>query len=775
MKNPDNKGLSIFYKLLLAFIAIVTVISGSMTVVHYVFSKQSIENQTRERLQQVFTSIEDHFIDDIDSYLKDVRLLASNPLLDEFIMSSEIEKEINARALERLFLKSIDIMPDAKSISYTDYSGMEQVKVDKAGRIRTYMDVSGSTIFKNIAEAPPNAIYIDGPNYEKDGSAFLSIGIHKIDADIGEFGGAVVIEYNLGHFIGYLSEIKIFHGDYIWAFTPDGKVIKEPADMKTYFDPRPHISDSNQNTPLLLSFSEGMVLYKDFSYYPDKPLLRLAISIPSIVLFDDINRVLRFLSVVFLLSLAITILIVSYLSRYMSRPIIKLADAATRLAKGDLSASVDITTGGEVGMLVDSFNKMTSDIQNTTVSKNYFNNIIQSIFNPLIVIATDHTILMVNSATCKFLGYSEEELIGTSVANIINAELLDNELEINGNVTKGVIENTETLYTTKDGVHIPVIFSSSVILKSDGSTKGFVCVAQDITELVEAQQRLEVAQSQLVDSAHKAGMADIATGILHNLGNVLNSVNSSSEEITHIVSKSKVTSLLNANQLLKENLDHIGTFLSSDEKGRKLPEFYLKLGAVLQEENSIIEKNMKRIEDKINTMKGIVETQQDYAKAEFHSEKEELPKIINDVLKIQKDLIDANGVHVQGDYDKPLRSKVQKYKLVQVLLNLVKNAVESMKRNDFQNKIKELTIETGHADDSEDYIRVKDNGCGIPPENLVKIFNHGFTTKENGHGFGLHASANAMTEMGGSITVDSNGDNKGTVFTVKLPVQSEEG
>jgi C4-dicarboxylate-specific signal transduction histidine kinase len=96
-----------------------------------------------------------------------------------------------------------------------------------------------------------------------------------------------------------------------------------------------------------------------------------------------------------------------------------------------------------------------------------------------------------------------------------------------------------------------------------------------------------------------------------------------------------------------------------------------------------------------------------------------------------------------------------------------------MKSNDLQNKTNELIIETGHIDGDNDFIIVKDNGCGILPDNLVKIFNHGFTTKDKGHGFGLHASANAMTEMGGSITVESEGENKGAAFMVKLPVDEE--
>jgi PAS domain S-box-containing protein len=661
-------------------------------------------------------------------------------------------------------------MPDGRSISFVDYAGMEKIKVDRAGRIRTYRDMSSSKLFANIAAASSGSIDIEGPYRDEDDNNLLSIGINKTDADIGEFGGTIFIEYDLQYFLQYLDEIKIFNENHIWVFSPDGQVLKHPTNMKACFDPAPYLPEGYKESPLLSTVREGMVVYQGFSFAPGKPFLKLAISIPDSVLYQDIGKVLRFLSMVFLISLAITFVLVSYLSGYISGPIIKLSDAAVRLAKGDLQSKVDIKTTGEVQMLVNSFNQMTSDLMKTTVSKDDFNNIIQSMFDSLIVLSPDYTIRMVNSATCKFLDYREDELIGCPVGKILNVELLDKETEVNGIIRQGLNDNMETVYTTKEDREIPVIFSSSIMPDADGSTSGYVCVARDITERIKAEKELFEAQKQLVDSAHKAGMADIATGILHNLGNVLNSVNSSAEKIKQIVRTGKVKSFINANQLLKEHMDHIGEFLSTDEKGRKLPEFFLKLGDVLLEENSRIGENMQRIEDKIRTMKGIVATQQDYARAEYHCEKEELPKIISDVMKIQKDLIESNGVHIAGDYEKPLRCKVHKYKLVQVLLNLVKNAVESMKGNDFHNKTRELKIETGRIDDQNDFIRVIDNGCGIPSENHIKIFNHGFTTKEKGHGFGLHASANAMTEMGGSLTAESDGENKGAAFTVTLPV-----
>jgi PAS domain S-box-containing protein len=691
-------------------------------------------------------------------------------LLDDFIMSSSIEYDINARALERLFIKYRDLMKCVRSIAFVDYVGKEKVKVDVTGRVRNYRDIGGSRLFAQIAEAPAGSYHIEGPYRDKDGGVCFSLGIHKTDADIGEFGGAVVVEHDFSHFLDHLREITIYNTNPVWVFAPSGEILKKPGDTQTVFDPRSFFADGVQVTPSFLTVPQGQVIYQDFSIAANEPFIRIAVSIPRALLLQDINHVLSFLSVVFLISLVVTFLIVTSLSRYLTRPIVILAHAATRLAGGDLSTSVAIKTSGEVKLLVDSFNKMTSDFQKTTVSKEYFNNIIQSMFDPLMVIASDYRILMVNPAACKCLGYGASELIGSPVGRFIDTWLLDNGKEIDGKLVPGVVDNQETVFTHRDGTQIPVILSSSLMKEADGGGRGYVCVARDITERIKAEKALAEAQQQLVDSAHKAGMADIATGILHNLGNVLNSINASAEEISHIVRASKVSSLIKANQLLLDHLDHFSEFLSHDEKGKKLLAFYLKLGDVLLEENGRISENMERIEDKIHTVTGIVETQQDFAKAEFFSEKEELAKIIDDVLKIHKDLIKTNGVKVQEDYKKPLRCKVHKYKLVQVLMNLVKNAVESMISNDINNKINELRIETGNFDDQYDYIRVTDNGCGIPRKHLIKIFNHGFTTKEKGHGFGLHASANALTEMGGSISAESQGENLGAVFTVKLPV-----
>ncbi len=368
MKRSETKSLSIFHKWLIAFLAVVITISGTLTAVFYVFSKKSIEKQTQERLHQVFSEAEHYINNEIEAFVKDIQLLASNPLLDEYLISSEIELDINARVLERLFLRSLKLMNDARNISFVDYSGKERVKVDRTGRIRRYGDVSGSRIFSEISSGHPGSIHLEGPHNHKEEKVLITVGIHKIDADIGEFGGAIIVDYSLENFLKHLNEIIIYDENPVWVFAPKGDVLRKPFNHKEMFDPRPFISEQLQDAPVLSELDEGMLIYQDFSLAPGKPLMRLAISIPTSLLFQDINKALRFFSIAFLFSLIITFLIVYYLSGYMSRPIVKLAAAAARLADGDFSHKATISSNDEIGLLAQSFNNMVDNLDQSQKS-----------------------------------------------------------------------------------------------------------------------------------------------------------------------------------------------------------------------------------------------------------------------------------------------------------------------------------------------------------------------------------------------------------------------
>ena len=365
MKSADSKGISIFFRLLLAFVGVVIVISGLLTGVFYTFSvhfeKDRVEEQLLQQLGAIGQSFHYHFQ---EALVRDLRVLVANPLLDEFIMSSELEKQIVSKAVERLFLQALTYTNSYQSLSFVNVLGKEVVRVDRSGRVRKYHDLKDNPLFVSMKTGASGSIHIEGLSIEKDGRASFIVGIHKIDGDIGKFGGALFIQYNLGEFFSYLDGIKMFGENLVWVLTPSGEIIKRPSRPEASFDPSNYLPRGVQATAVEpRSLPVGMIAFQDLSLTADQPLMRMAVSVPSSLVLKDIRATIRFFVLVFVFSICGAVLIAVYVSRYLSRPIVKLASAAERLAKGDLSSQVDIKAGGEVKMLVESFNRMTEDLR----------------------------------------------------------------------------------------------------------------------------------------------------------------------------------------------------------------------------------------------------------------------------------------------------------------------------------------------------------------------------------------------------------------------------
>lgn len=279
-------------------------------------------------------------------------------------------------------------------------------------------------------------------------------------------------------------------------------------------------------------------------------------------------------------------------------------------------------------------------------------------------------------------------------------------------------------------------------------------------ELVTVHRQLKTAQEQALVHAREAGKAEFATTILHNVGNVLNSINISCAGIAERISKSRVDGLLKANELLKSNLADLPNFLANDSRGKKLPEYYLKLGDVLLKENETLRYEVARVQRRIVMMREIIETQQFFAKPNEHSLMVDLGIITDESLAVQAELLQKFGVTVHKKYALEDTVKVQQPLLVHVLVNLIKNAIEAMQTS----KQRILTLETGRHEDQQAFCRISDTGEGM--EDISQIFQSGFTTKKNGHGYGLFFCRKAVDAMGGRLDAFSDGHQKGSVFTV---------
>ena len=188
-------------------------------------------------------------------------------------------------------------------------------------------------------------------------------------------------------------------------------------------------------------------------------------------------------------------------------PLSELVRASSRLAQGDLSAEVGIRTMGEVKTLVDSFNEMVTNLERVTVSRDYVDNILNSMINTLIVVSSDNKIVSANTSTCRLLGYEKNEIIGQPLEMITNNENSDREIWMKNLLADDHIANIEEVYKTKDGRDVPVLLSAAVMRDENHLVQEIIYVAQDITErkqaedsLKESEERLRDLTSQLLDS-----------------------------------------------------------------------------------------------------------------------------------------------------------------------------------------------------------------------------------------------------------------------------------
>jgi len=296
--------------------------------------------------------------------------------------------------------------------------------------------------------------------------------------------------------------------------------------------------------------------------------------------------------------------------------------------------------------------------------------------------------------------------------------------------------------------------------------------SREIAERKRAERQLESMHGQLMEAARQTGMAEIATGVLHNVGNVLNSVNVSCSLLNDRLRTSKVLDLARAAEMIKANQDQLATFFDEDEKGRLLPEFLVMLAEHLNQERDVMVEELHGLIQNVDHVKTIVSMQQSFAGVAGVVESVSLESLIEDALKLNKSSFDKYGMEVVREYADMPRVNVEKQRILQVLVNLITNAKDALGSS--ANPHPKVTIRTSLVDEETIKIEVSDNGIGIAEKDITSIFSHGFTTKEHGHGFGLHMSANAAKEMGGRLTAHSDGPATGATFTIELPFVSAE-
>ncbi len=284
--------------------------------------------------------------------------------------------------------------------------------------------------------------------------------------------------------------------------------------------------------------------------------------------------------------------------------------------------------------------------------------------------------------------------------------------------------------------------------------------------------QLEITYKKLMETAHSAGMAEVAANVLHNVGNALNSINVSAAIVTERITNSEIANLSRLAQLLGEHSADLAEFLTNDPQGKHIPTYLTEVSSHLSVQQAETIEKLCSLMKNVEHVKSIVQMQQLYARAGAQQDSVSLNELIENAIEINNAGLERQNIEVIREYDDIGNILIDRQRTLQILVNLIDNAEYALSKSDKEPKL--LKIRTAKNGDTKVRIEVADNGIGINPADLDAIFEKGYTTKQAGHGFGLHSSLLAAKDMQATLTAESPGLNQGATFILELPLKKAE-
>ena len=433
-------------------------------------------------------------------------------------------------------------------------------------------------------------------------------------------------------------------------------------------------------------------------------------------------------------------------------------------------ASLETVNGEIENQVAERTAQLTSAHRELQASEERFSSAFEDAAIGMALVSIDGRWLKVNRALCDLTGYGAEDLCRKSVRDITHPDDLEAGRAQVRQILAGETHSyqLEKRYVHKLGQVVCAVLSVSLVRDAQGQPVHFITQIQDISQRKEAEAKVEETHRELLEVSRFAGMAEVATGVLHNVGNVLNSVNVTSSCLAQKLQNSKAVNLSKVVELLREHEANLGEFLTADSRGRQLPDYLARLTKHLAEEQAGALRELGQLQKNIDHIKDIVAMQQSYARVSGVAETLKVSDLVEDALRMNSSALDRHEVEAIREFADAPPVTVERHKVLQILINLIRNAKYACDESGRLDKRMTVRIESGGSGVK---ISIIDNGVGILPENMTRIFNHGFTTRKDGHGFGLHTGALAARELGGTLIVTSPGPGHGASFTLELPYQ----
>ncbi len=496
---------------------------------------------------------------------------------------------------------------------------------------------------------------------------------------------------------------------------------------------------------------------------------------------------------ILIIAFFVVLVLTRRLMKIVTEPILELEEVVREVGVSkDFSIRAVKPGDDEVGSLIDGFNRMLdrmeqheSDLEaerrllelrvkertlELASSLSVLNATIDSSGDGILAIDLAGRLLCYNTTFASMWGIPDDMLQrkdNQEMVNFVTSKVVDPErfLREIGDTQKGPGLSNGVTIELKDGRTFERMIQPQF---SDGETAGIVYNFRDITETRRVEAEREETNNLLLETSRQAGMAEVATSVLHNVGNVLNSVNISCSVIADKVRKSRIDSVRKIAELLGEHVAAPVEFFTQHPAGQKLPMYVGKLATRLETEQAEIVDELQLLARNIEHIKDIVAMQQSYSRVSGVMEYVQMSELVENSLQMNAGMLFRHEVEVVREYAETPRLLLEKHKVLQILVNLIRNAKQACEGVGPLDK--RMTVRLS-SDAAMIRVEVSDNGVGIAPENLTRIFAHGFTTKPSGNGYGLHSGALAAREMNGSLSVHSAGLGTGATFVLELPLQ----
>ena len=405
--------------------------------------------------------------------------------------------------------------------------------------------------------------------------------------------------------------------------------------------------------------------------------------------------------------------------------------------------------------------------------RNLLRTLIDNLPDNVFVKDRESRVVLGNLAHARFLGArTPEEAVGKSDLDRLPRELANkfyaDEQKL---MTSGEIYNGEEKVLDPATHQIRWLRTTKVPLRDgEGRVIGLAGINRDVTERKESEAKLEALHLELVETSRQAGKAEVAVGVLHNVGNVLNSVNVSTTIIDEKIRNSSAGKIANVAGLLRKHQGNLPSYFAGG-KGAHLTAYLETLSEHVLTDQSELLKEVAALRQNVEHIKEIVVMQQSYARISGVVERIQFSELVEDALRIHSLAYQRHAIKVHREFAKVPIMTLDRHKVLQILINLFSNAKHACDAKPASDR--KVTVRLLMPGANRVRIEVEDSGAGIPAANIERIFNFGFTTRKGGHGFGLHSGALAATEMGGSLTVASPGLGLGATFTLELPLEVE--